>query len=85
MHKHTRAKSLQLCPTLYDPMDYSPPGSSIHGILQARILEWVAISFSRGSSLPRDQTHEPLLLHWQLDFLPLNHQGRPKYLVFKYL
>ena len=37
-----------LCPTLCDPMDYSPPGSSVHGILQARILEWAA--FSRGSS-----------------------------------
>ena len=46
----------QSCPTLCDPMDYSPPGSSIHGILQARILEWVAISFSRGSSWPRDWT-----------------------------
>ena len=41
---------------LCDPMDCSPPGSSVHGILQARILEWVAISFSRGSSRPRDQT-----------------------------
>ena len=40
----------QSCPTLCDPMDCSLPGSSIHGILQARILEWVAISFSRGSS-----------------------------------
>ena len=40
------AQSLQLCPTLYDPMDHGPPGSSFHGILQARILEWVAISFS---------------------------------------
>ena len=40
----------------YDSMDYSPPGSSGHGILQARILEWVAIPFSRGSSQPRDQT-----------------------------
>ena len=38
------------------PVDCSPPGSSVHGILQARILEWVAISFSRGSSQPRDQT-----------------------------
>ena len=47
----------QPCPTLCDPMDYSPPGSSVHGILQARILEWVAISFSRGSSQPRDRTH----------------------------
>ena len=44
------------CPTLGDPMDCSPPGSSVHGILQARILEWVAISFSRGSSRPRNQT-----------------------------
>ena len=46
----------QSCPTLCDPVDCSPPGSSVHGILQARILEWVAISFSRGSSRPRDQT-----------------------------
>ena len=46
----------QSCPTLYDPMDCSPPGSAIHGILQARVLEWVAIPFSRGSSQPRDQT-----------------------------
>ena len=50
------AKSLQSCPTLWDPMDCSPPDSSVHGILQARILEWVAIPFSRGSSWPRDQT-----------------------------
>ena len=49
------AKLLQSCPTLWDPMDCSPPGSSVHGILQARILEWVAISSSRGSSPPRDQ------------------------------
>ena len=41
---------------LCDPMDCSPPGSSVHGILQARILEWVAIPFSRGSSQPRDRT-----------------------------
>ena len=40
----------QLCLTLFDPMDCTPPGSSIHGILQARVLEWVAIAFSRGSS-----------------------------------
>ena len=40
----------QSCPTLCDPRDYSPPGSSVHGLLQARILEWVAIPFSRGSS-----------------------------------
>ena len=42
--------------TLYNPKDCSPPGSSVHGILQARILEWVAIPVSRGSSRPRDQT-----------------------------
>ena len=43
------------CLTLCDPMDCSPPHSSVHGILQARNLEWVAISFSRASSPPRDQ------------------------------
>ena len=47
------AKSLQSCPTLCDPMDCSSPGSSVHGILQARILEWVAVPSSRGSSPPR--------------------------------
>ena len=46
----------QLCPTLCDPMDHSPPGSSAHGILLARMLEWVAVPSSRGSSLPRDWT-----------------------------
>ena len=46
----------QSCPTLCDPMDSRPPESSVHGILQARILEWVSIPFSRGSSQPRDQT-----------------------------
>ena len=46
----------QSCPTfICDPMDCNPPGSSVHGILQARILRWVAISFSMGSSQPRDQ------------------------------
>ena len=49
-------QSLQSCPTLCNPVDCSPPGFSVHGILQARILEWVAIPFSRGSSRPRDQT-----------------------------
>ena len=46
----------QSCPILCDPMDCSPPDFSVHGILQARILEWVAIPFSRGSSQPRDRT-----------------------------
>ena len=45
---------IQLCPTFCDAMDCSPPGSCVHGILQARILEWVAMPSSRGSSQPRD-------------------------------
>ena len=49
-----RGKLLQSCPTLCDPMDRSPTGSSVHGILQARILEWVAMPSSRGSSQSRD-------------------------------
>ena len=59
-------------------MDCSPPGSSIHGILQAGILERVAIFSSRGSSQPRDQTHiSGVSLHWQMDSLPLSHLGSP--------
>ena len=52
-----RAKSFQSYPVLCNAMDRSLPVSSVHGIPLARILEWVAISFSRGSSPPRDQTH----------------------------
>ena len=48
--------TIQLCLTLCDPMDGSLPGSSVHGILQARILEWLAIPFSKGSSWPRGRT-----------------------------
>ena len=47
---------VQSCSTLWDPMDCSLPGFPVHGIFQARIMEWVAISFSRGSSQPRDRT-----------------------------
>ena len=50
------ARSLQSCPSLCDPTYYSPPGSSVHGILQVRTLEWVAMPPTRGSSQPRDQT-----------------------------
>ena len=50
------AQSLQSCPTLCDPRDCSPTVSSVHGILQARILEWDVLPFSRGSSQPRDRT-----------------------------
>ena len=55
-YMHIWSEVTQSCATLHNPVDCSPPGSSVHGILQARILEWVAISFSRGSSQPRDQT-----------------------------
>ena len=54
---HSCCLVAKLCPTLCNPMDYSLPGSPVHGIFQARMLEWVAISFSTGSSWPRDQTH----------------------------
>ena len=54
--KEKENEVIQSCLALCDPMDCSLPGFSIHGILQARILEWVAISFSRGSSRPRGQT-----------------------------
>ena len=58
-------------------MDYSPPGSSVHGILQARILEWVTTSSFRGSSRPRNQTlHLLRLLHWQAGSLPLVPLGK---------
>ena len=56
----------QLCPTLCDPMDYSPPGSSVHGILQARVLEWVA---SPPGDLP-DPEIKPKSLALQADSLP---------------
>ena len=53
---HVHVCVSQSCPALCDPMDCSPPGSSVHGILQARILQWVTIPFSRGSSWPRNWT-----------------------------
>ena len=56
LESESESEVAQSCPTLCDPVDYSLLGSSVHGILQARVLEWVAISFSRGSSQPRDQT-----------------------------
>ena len=67
-------QSLQSCLTLCDPMDCNPPASSVHGILQARILEWVAMPSSRGSSQPGDQTHVCLhLLHCRWILYPLSH------------
>ena len=57
-YTHCKGKVLvaQLCPTPCDPMNCNPPGSSVHGVSQGRILEWVAVPFSRWSSRPRDQT-----------------------------
>ena len=54
------------CPILCDPMDCSQLGSSVHGISQARIQEWVAISYSRGSSQPRDQSQVSCIVRWIL-------------------
>ena len=68
----------QSCLTLCNAMDCISPGSSVHGILQARIMEWVAIPFSRGSSQPRDQTSISCLLHRQSGSLPPAPHGRPK-------
>ena len=59
----------QSCPTLWDPMDCSLPGSSVHGVFQARILEWVAMSPPRRPSQPRNRTCASCLLHWQADSL----------------
>ena len=68
----------QLCPTRGDPVDCSPPGSSVHGILQGRRLGWAAISSSRGSSQLWDWACISLCLpHWQADSLPLSPPGKP--------
>ena len=64
----------QLCPTLCDPVDCSPPGSSIHGILQARVLEWAAISFSRDLPDPGIEPRSPAL---QADALTSEPPGKP--------
>ena len=65
------AQSLQSCLTLCDPTDCSPPGSSVHGIFQARILEWVAVPFSRGSSQPNHlQCRRPGFDPWRREWLP---------------
>ena len=66
---HMKVKVTQLCLNLCDHMDYT-----VHGILQARILEWVAVPFSRGSSQLRDRTRSPEL---QVDSLPAEPPGKP--------
>ena len=72
-----RAKAVQLCPTLCDPIGYSPPGSYVKGILQARILEWVVMPSSRGSFQLRDLTRISCLLCWQAGSLQLAPLGKP--------
>ena len=68
------AKSLQLCLTLCDPIDCGPPGSSVHGIPQTRILEWFAMPFPRASSGPRDQSCPSCGSRIAGGLVPLSHQ-----------
>ena len=78
----------QSCPTLCDPMDCSPPGSSVHGIFQARTLQCVVISYSRGSFQPWDQTHISYVsCTGRQILLPLHHVATPRiqYLKWKTL
>ena len=72
------AKSPDSCPTLCNPMDCSPPNSSVHGIFHARTLEWVAMPSSRGI-FPIQVLNPHLLcrLHWQMDSLPIVPPGKP--------
>ena len=73
-----RAKSLQSYPTLREPMDCSPPGSSVHGILQARTLEQVAIFLLQRLFLTQESNpHLLCLLHWQADSLLVEPSGKP--------
>ena len=60
-YTESESEDAQSCPILCDPTDCSPPGSPVHGIFQARVLKWVAISFSRGSSQPRIEPGSPAL------------------------
>ena len=70
-----KMKASQSCLTLCDLMDCSLPGSFVYGILQARILEWVAFPFSKGSSKPKIKPRSPT---WQVDSLPSEPPGKPK-------
>ena len=73
--KVKRSEVAQSCPTLCDSMDCNLSGSSVHGIFQAVALEWIAISFSRGSSRPRDRTQVSRIVD---TLYRLSHQGSPK-------
>ena len=76
------AESLQFCLTLCDPVDGSLPDSSVHGSLQTKSLDWVAMPSSRGSSGPRDQTCISCLMHWQACSLPLVPPRKPQWTSF---
>ena len=72
----SRSVSHSVVPSCLNPARYSLPGSSVHGILQARILEWIASPFSRESSQPRIQLMSPVFLHCR--FFPVEPPGKPK-------
>ena len=83
---HLPARSLQLCPTLCDSVDHSPPGSSVHGILQARIVEWVVMPFSRVSFWSRNQTSISYISCFGRRVLYHEwHPGSPYYASTRYL
>ena len=75
--KESESEVSQSCPTLCDPMDCSLSGSSVHGIFQARVLEWIDISYSRGSSDPGIEPGSPAL---QANALPSEPPGKPKHI-----
>ena len=78
------AKSFQLCLTLCDPMDCSPPGSSVHGILQARILKWACHALLQGIfPTQKSNLHFLRLLHWQAGSLPLAPPEKPNLATYK--
>ena len=76
-HACVRADLLQSCLTLCNPLDYNPPGSSVHGILQARILEWVAVPFSRGSRIELADWTRVSYVSCTGRFLTTSARGKP--------
>ena len=76
---------IRLCLTLCDPMDCSPPGSSVHGILQAIMLKWVVVLSSRGSSPSRDRTHISCGSHIVGGFFTTKPLGKPQKCMYVYI
>ena len=79
------AWSLESCQTVGDTMDCSPPGSSVHGILQAQILEWVAMPSSRGSSQSRDRTHVSFVFCIAGELFTAESLGKPLNIVYLFI